>query len=211
MSRTRILLAAILLALLSVVLAALVSYDLTQPVDDAIRSLALSLNTNATVSFWRVFTLLGSVPVMTGLSLFAIALFALWSNWVAAKLLTLSMGGAAVLDIGSKWWVHRPRPSEVYAHTMPTSFSFPSGHALYSFVFFITLWWIASALVSEIWSRVILSSCLLVVILIGSSRVFLGVHYPSDVLGGYLIAVTWLLCVLSASGNLALSRPGLTL
>ncbi|HVV44639.1 MAG TPA: phosphatase PAP2 family protein [Bryobacteraceae bacterium] len=84
---------------------------------------------------------------------------------------------------------HRARPLPFFAER-PDSFSFPSGHALKSAVFYILL----ASLASRHWA-VRLAAALLS-LLIGISRVYLGVHYPTDVLGGYAIAIV---CLAAAS------------
>jgi undecaprenyl-diphosphatase len=76
---------------------------------------------------------------------------------------------------------HRARPLPFFAER-PDSFSFPSGHALKSAVFYILL----ASLASRHW--VARAGGALLALLIGLSRVYLGVHYPTDVLGGYAVA-----------------------
>jgi undecaprenyl-diphosphatase len=84
---------------------------------------------------------------------------------------------------------HRARPVPFFAER-PDSFSFPSGHALKSAVFYVLL----ASLASRHWA-VRLAAALLS-LLIGISRIYLGVHYPTDVLGGYAIAMV---CLAAAS------------
>ena len=114
-------------------------------------------------------------------------------NWSGV---TFAMGGAAVLDMVLKWAVHRPRPDEVYAHTMPASYSFPSGHAIYSLTFYISIAIIMSHNSRGNQTRAIWIVTVMMFALIGMSRIFLGVHYGSDVLGGYLVAALWLMFIL---------------
>jgi len=75
---------------------------------------------------------------------------------------------------------------------MPATYSFPSGHALYSFTFYLTIAGITSRQVFHKRRWGIWCSAIVIVVLIGASRIFLGVHYGSDVLGGYLIAALWM-------------------
>jgi len=84
---------------------------------------------------------------------------------------------------------HRARPMPFFAER-PDSFSFPSGHALKSAVFYVLLAWLASCH----WA--IRIAAVLLALLIGISRVYLGVHYPTDVIGGYAVAVV---CLAAAS------------
>ncbi|HEU5021363.1 MAG TPA: phosphatase PAP2 family protein [Bryobacteraceae bacterium] len=84
---------------------------------------------------------------------------------------------------------HRARPIPFFAER-PGSYSFPSGHALKSAVFYLLL----ASLASRHWT--VRAGAALLALLIGISRIYLGVHYPTDVLGGYAIAVV---CLAAAS------------
>ena len=102
------------------------------------------------------------------------------------------MAGAAVLETVLKYSFHRPRPVPFFG-TAPPSYSFPSGHALASLCFYGQL---AIVLTDKICSR---SARVLVwlvtgvfIAAIGLSRVYLGVHYSSDVIAGYAVATAWI-------------------
>ena len=84
---------------------------------------------------------------------------------------------------------HRARPVPFFAER-PDSYSFPSGHALKSAVFYILL----ASLASSHWA--VRAAAVVLALLIGISRIYLGVHYPTDVLGGYAVAVV---CLAAAS------------
>jgi membrane-associated phospholipid phosphatase len=87
----------------------------------------------------------------------------------------------------------RERPLEPLLHEVP-GFSFPSGHSFSSFTFFgLLVYIIADSKRLPAGLKWILGiSCLLIAALIASSRVYLKVHYPSDVIGGFLLCVIWL-------------------
>ncbi len=178
------------------ILVILVWYGKTNSFDMALRNWALSFNTLITVAIWEDISLMGSVVVLSGLTFLSICLFAMWRDWPAVRQIAFAMGGAIVLDTVLKWAVHRPRPDEVYAHTMPTSYSFPSGHALYSLTFYISIAIIMSRNSRANETRAIWIVAVMMFALIGMSRIFLGVHYGSDVLGGYLVAAFWLMFIL---------------
>ncbi len=177
-------------ALFAVLMVLVVKGD-TNSIDNGVRDWGLSLNTSVTVAVWKDISLLGSVAVLSVFTLLSLSILLIRRDWMNAKWLSLAMGGAVILDTSIKWIVQRPRPDEVYAHTMPTTYSFPSGHALYSFVFYLTVAAIIGHQKSRPWNQLVWSSAILIVALIGISRIFLGVHYGSDVIGGYLIGATW--------------------
>ncbi|HVW07759.1 MAG TPA: phosphatase PAP2 family protein [Bryobacteraceae bacterium] len=106
-----------------------------------------------------------------------------------AIVLVVTFLAAEILMEILKLAFHRPRPIPFFGES-PHSFSFPSGHALKSAVFYILLASIASR------NRAVRSAAGILALLIGLSRIYLGVHYPTDVLGGYAAAVV---CLAAAS------------
>ena len=95
---------------------------------------------------------------------------------------------------GVKAVIERPRPDYLLAGPVPTSFSFPSGHSLYAFLFGGLLIFVVGNLAIDPKIRGCLQALLVLVILaVGASRVYLGVHWPSDVIGGYLFAAVALI------------------
>lgn len=114
----------------------------------------------------------------------------------AAALLAVTMAGALVLDLALKYAFHRPRP-QVFFGAEPHSYSFPSGHALCSFCFYVVMAGLIAARTQSLALRVMVGAlAAALVIAIGLSRVYLGMHYPSDVLGGYLAAAVWVSAML---------------
>jgi undecaprenyl-diphosphatase len=146
-------------------------------------------------SIMEVISLLGSVGVLIVLSLLAISLFYYFHRPRAAALLAITMAGAAALDLVLKHAFHRVRPLAFFG-TSPSSYSFPSGHALGSLCFYGALAALLSARIAGRRPRFcIWTIAVLLVAMIGFSRVYLGVHYPSDVIGGYCAAIVWVAAV----------------
>jgi undecaprenyl-diphosphatase len=128
---------------------------------------------------------------LTVSAVLALMLF-LHFRWRRATLwLVVTLLGALVLDLTLKYAFHRARPTPFFVN-LPRTYSFPSGHALFSFCFYGVL---AELLVGRIQSRLgrilIWLSAAILVAAIGFSRIYLGVHYPSDVIAGYLAACLW--------------------
>jgi undecaprenyl-diphosphatase len=115
-------------------------------------------------------------------------------NWLVLTAWVAAFGGAGLLTFVLKNIIQRPRPvgAETYLYGM--TFSFPSGHALGSLVGYGMLAYvIGSTWVSSARGRVRLAIATAALILaIGISRLYLGVHYFSDVVAGYAVGILWL-------------------
>ena len=119
-----------------------------------------------------------------------------------AKLLLFTMAGAVVLENALKFLIQRPRPPPFFG-TDPTTYSFPSGHALFSLCFYGAL----AVVLSRMGARAIVwPATFVLVAAIGGTRIYLGVHYPTDVVAGYLVATAWLCAVLAVARTMLSKR-----
>jgi undecaprenyl-diphosphatase len=137
-------------------------------------------------------TSLGTGTVVTMIVLIA-GLF-LWLNHHkhSAILLAAATIGGIVLDELLKIGFNRPRPQVFKWGTYAVSSSFPSGHAMSSIVVYGTVAYLAARLQQNVRSRILtMSLAAIIIILICLSRLYLGVHYPSDVLAGLVIGLAW--------------------
>lgn len=139
-------------------------------------------------------TRFGEGRSLTVLSVIVVGLLASRGRYRQASYLVLAAGGSALLNGGLKLLFQRARPGAgaLYLVTEPSSFSFPSGHAMCSAgvlaglaVLAQTFGWKAA------WSHLLAALCLLLAVGVGASRIYLGVHYASDVMGGQLAAAAW--------------------
>lgn len=109
-------------------------------------------------------------------------------GWCCAVNLAL----AAALNVLLKSLVRRPRPVG-FRLAVETGFSFPSGHSMAAMAFYGLIVWLIWRSAMDRRRRVMLSAAFaLVIVLIGVSRVYLGVHYASDVIGGFCVSLIWL-------------------
>lgn len=129
-------------------------------------------------TFW------GVLPASIGLT--ALALW--YRRWPVARYLTLVMAGSAGLNMIAKLFWHRVRPALWEGIPPHADFSFPSGHATYSMTFVLALVLLNWDSPRRPW---LLGLGGLFALVIGFSRVYLGVHFPSDVVGGWLLAIAW--------------------
>ena len=138
----------------------------------------------------KFITELGSLGLFIAAAIAIIAF--LVTGWKrGAGWLALSLAGATVLSLALKYGFHRPRPVPFFG-VAPHSYSFPSGHSLFSLCFYGTFAGLINARVRSLWLRIVVwAAAAGLVLAIGLSRVYLGVHYPSDVVAGYLAALVW--------------------
>lgn len=108
--------------------------------------------------------------------------------------LLITLTGSGVTVYLTKLLIHRARPGVDIAYYTEKSLSFPSGHAATSVVLygFLAYFFIYTATTWKIRTNIFFTA-FLIIFLIGLSRMYLGVHYFSDVLGGYMVGVLWLL------------------
>jgi membrane-associated phospholipid phosphatase len=158
--------------------------------------------------FW-VFTILGDTPVLTVLVSVTVLLLLVWGKWTRAALLAGAVAIAQVMSSVLKAVFQRPRPPRIdMVIKEPGSYSFPSGHAFLSAVFigllvFLAFRWLdahprpPSSRAATVGLReTILVAAVAVAALVGLSRVYLGVHWTSDVLAGWCFGAAWLTVVL---------------
>jgi undecaprenyl-diphosphatase len=164
----------------------------TQPFDDAIMHWIGAHQDPRLTSAMLEVTALGTGTVV-GMIVLVAGMF-LWLNHhrhSSILLITATLGGL-VLDNLLKIGFNRPRPQIFEWGTHAASSSFPSGHAMSSVVVYGTVTYLAARLQQRLGSRVLtFAFAAVVIVLISVSRVYLGVHYPSDILAGLLIGLAW--------------------
>ncbi len=128
-----------------------------------------------------------------------------------AVVLAIAIMGAAVLSYALKLGFHRVRPEPYFGLAVPGSFSFPSGHSLVAMCFYGVLAHLVNSRIPHGLIRAaIWAFAAVMVLLIGFSRVYLGVHYASDVIAGYAAGVVWVLTIVLVERPMRQSRsPGL--
>jgi undecaprenyl-diphosphatase len=123
-----------------------------------------------------------------------------------AVLVVVTMAGAGLLDTLLKQTFARVRPAAFFDYPLPISHGFPSGHAFFAASFLGGLAVLVSDRVrSNLLRGLIWLIAIGLILLVGLSRIYLGVHYPSDVLAGYAAAVIWVAAV--AFGDRIASHP----
>lgn len=170
------------------------------PLDRAIYQALYAGHRPALLALAHFFTLLGEPTVLIA----ACVACALWL-WHAGRgrlglvLLLIALIGRGLSEV-QKYWIARGRPDlEPHLVVVKTS-SFPSGHAASSMIFYLAL---ALALTAHLrWHRLAAAGAVVLSLLIGTSRVMLGVHWPSDVIGGWTFGMLWVLLTLRPAERL---------
>jgi undecaprenyl-diphosphatase len=146
----------------------------------------------------RDFTAMGSTGVLTVMVLAIAGFLAMTRKGKAALFVLASVGGGVLVSQTMKWAYARPRPELVPHGAEVFTASFPSGHSMMSAVVYLTLGaLLARTQADRTVKTYILAIAVLLTALVGVSRVYLGVHWPTDVLAGWALGGAWaLICLL---------------
>ena len=141
----------------------------------------------------RIISWLGSVAFLALASFFAVVVF-IWKGWKDAVLgLALTMLGGSLLNTVLKQFFARERPTFEIPLVQLSTFAFPSGHTMGATLFYMFLAAIAAHSLKRRRMRVLVFGCaLLIAVLIGATRIYLGAHFFTDVLGAIVAGVAWL-------------------
>ncbi|SFD10182.1 phosphatase PAP2 family protein [Tropicimonas isoalkanivorans] len=148
----------------------------------------------------RDMTALGGLLVVT-LATVATALFFLLSGrYRSALYMLVVIGGGVTVSNTAKGIFSRPRPDLVPHGSIVHTASFPSGHSMMAAVVYLTLAVMVARILPEMRLKIyVLSVAVFVTVMVGVSRVYLGVHWPTDVLAGWLAGASWaVMCLLGA-------------
>ena len=183
------------------VLAAAMRTGATDSVDALLRDGVHSWASPSVTAFMAAITHLGSAAVLAPLSVAAWAILAATGRRRAAWLLVWIMAGSVILENGLKLAFHRIRPEPFFGLAAPETYSFPSGHALFSACFYGAVASILAARAGSGPARIaIWTMAIGLIAAIGLSRIYLGVHCPTDVIGGLLAAAFWIATVRGYEG-----------
>jgi undecaprenyl-diphosphatase len=142
----------------------------------------------------RDFTALGGVAVLTLLALATIGYLVMLRKHHAAIAVAIAIGGGSLLSTVLKWYFDRDRPDLVPHGSIVYTASFPSGHSMMAAVTYLTLGALLARIHAPLRIKAYLLGCaILLTLLVGVSRVYLGVHWPSDVAAGWAVGAAWAL------------------
>ena len=140
----------------------------------------------------RDVTALGSATVITIVVIVVLGFVAIRRKYHALVLIVIAVAGGGLLNIMLKHLFARPRPELVEPLIRVSTPSFPSGHSLLSAVVYLTLGALLTRLVRPKRLKLyVIGNALFLTFIVGLSRIYLGVHYPTDVLAGWTVGLVW--------------------
>lgn len=141
----------------------------------------------------KTFTTIGSTSIVILLAVSALALLVWKKHRAQAILLVSVLAGTGILNQVLKFIFKRQRP-DFHRLVDIGGYSFPSGHTMMAFSFYTILAYIVWRNLRFAWSRVVVVSLATgMIVMIALSRIYLGVHFPSDIVGGVLASAVWLI------------------
>ncbi len=185
-------------AVLLLILAIMTAFTTTgNSIDHNILGGISPLVTDSRTRFMKFITFYGNRDFLVPANLLLVFLFIIRKNkWMAITTAAAGLSSLGLM-VSLKSLTRRPRPDHPMVEGV-TNFSFPSGHAFMSVAFYGLLIWLAAKYIPEKWKRNLLILLLTVLMLtIGFSRMYLRMHYTSDVIAGYSIGIIWLMLVLA--------------
>jgi undecaprenyl-diphosphatase len=176
----------------------IIHHDPLVDVDFAVSRFLMAHTEPPFTAAMEVVSIAGSPITVLLLSLVLLLYFAWRRAWRIVVLFVVGVGGAELLDVILKLIFARPRPTLPDPLLVLTSYSFPSGHAMGSMAFYGLLAYLAIRHLSTWRTRVgVAIGIVFLILLIGFSRMYLGVHYLSDVLAGYAAGFAWLVITIT--------------
>ncbi len=174
----------------------IISGDPLVRTDAAVYRILQDLRTPLGDSLMVGFTELGDTAVVIAIAVLVFLWLAWKRAWRTAAYWVAAIGGASAINTGIKVALHRARPTE-NLYSGWSDFSFPSGHSTENAVLYGFLAFLIARRVGQVWGLPVALAAAVLVALIAFSRLYLGAHWFSDVVGGLTFATAWLalLCI----------------
>jgi len=164
--------------------------------DEYIRGFVHQFAFPALTILMQIASFLGSTLFLTLFGISVVIALYLKKHRRGAIIFTITTIGASLLLVSLKLTFRRARPEPFFDTILPASYSFPSGHSLASFCFYGALAAIITVRIEKLWLKILfLLAAAILILLIGISRIYLGVHYPSDVLAGFAVGLIWVITI----------------
>ena len=182
----------IVLSLLFVILCILVKLDLLSNIDEIVYKFITSNMNDTTTNIYKVITFFGSTICMVGLCVLLLVLFIIIKKNIYGYIISGTLIFSTIMNNVIKVIIRRERP--IYMIVRETTFSFPSGHTMASVSMYGILIYLINKSNMNKKLKIILSIILgMIPLMVATSRIYLGAHYFSDILGAIMLATIVLL------------------
>jgi membrane-associated phospholipid phosphatase len=194
--------ALVVVLLLGVALRGAFSHDGPTGFDSSVTNWFVEHRSDSGTSSMRAVTWLGSASVVVPIAaVVAVAIMCVRRWWLAAFVVVGSVGAWLLSDL-AKQVIDRERPPMPLRLQHPGGSAFPSGHATQAAATYLAIVFVVVALHAGRWTRLSAwAGGIVIVVAVGISRVYLGVHWATDVFAGWLLAVVWILGLRLAFGE----------
>lgn len=137
-------------------------------------------------------TSLGGISVLGLFAILTVGFLLFQKKWLSSLLLVVGLAGGVALSEGTKAFFERERPPEIYQAVETINASFPSGHALLATVFYLSIGvMLTRAFPHRRMKTYVLGCAIVIAMLVGVTRVYLGAHWATDVLAGWSLGAAW--------------------
>lgn len=161
--------------------------------DVIIQNLIVGLRIDSLTMALNAFTDLGDTKIMIFLTLAMVTLFFLRKSYIYSVGIALSIGIAEFISFMLKNAVNRHRPPEFINLVHESTASFPSGHTIAAVAFYGFLaYFFYKNVGNKFWRNISILLCGIIILLAGFTRIYLGAHWPSDVIASYILGGAWL-------------------
>lgn len=171
------------------ILTILVKLGYTKSVDNDLYQFIMKMKTNQVTDFFKAITKLGNLSELIIMSL----IFLIIVRDEKGIMVIINIINVQLLNVIVKWIVKRNRPTGLRL-IEESYYSYPSGHAMLTFIIYgFLIYLIYKRMHTKLLKWIFIIMVILIIMMIGISRIYLGVHYFSDIIGGYLLSLIYLM------------------
>lgn len=165
-------------------------------IDTTIMNIMANIRGEGLTKIVKIVTLFGESKLILVLVVAIAAIFYFTKHRADAYMMCLNLFNIVILNKGIKYLVRRERPLNMLIEE--DGFSFPSGHSMLSIgVYGFLMFLIYKSNLEKKYKTILMTLLTIIIVVVGLTRMYLGVHYPSDVIGGYLITGAYLIVFIS--------------